>query len=405
MKIGLYIPAWPPGSTANGIVTYASQLVPALRRLGHDVLILTLNKTVNGSDPYTIDLRTFLSTPSLRRRVMFRLAPDDAAFYSASSAITSAVRELAANHELDVFEVEESFGWSSALSRLRLLPVVVRLHGPWFLNGRFDDPDENPAKKRRRETREGVGVALANFVTAPSAEVLEAVKQHYALGLTASRVIANPIDPADRAKKWDLENCDKDSILFVGRFDRRKGGELVIRAFAELAPSYPRLKLTFVGPDRGVKGDDGKIWSFERFAQSCVTRECLPRITFCGKVAHSEIEFLRVKHFATIVASQYEIMPYSVLEAMALGCPVVATAVGGIPELIKDERNGLLVAPGDVGALVGACRRLLEDKGLAARLGLQAWRDCRDHYNPGSIAMQTEAAYEAAIDQFKAQCA
>jgi glycosyltransferase involved in cell wall biosynthesis len=106
---------------------------------------------------------------------------------------------------------------------------------------------------------------------------------------------------------------------------------------------------------------------------------------------------LRATSFATIVASQHEIMPYAVLEAMSLGCPLVATAVGGIPELIKNQQNGLLVPSQDVGALAGACVRLLDDRALAVRLGRQAWRDCRDLYGSERIAEQTVNAYREAI--------
>ena len=65
MKIALLVPSWPPGFSANGIVTYASQLVPALRRLGHEVFVLTACKATGDDDPYTIDLRGFVSPPSL----------------------------------------------------------------------------------------------------------------------------------------------------------------------------------------------------------------------------------------------------------------------------------------------------------------------------------------------------
>src|SRR2546423_5668788 len=100
MKIALYVPSWPPGFTPNGIVTYASQLVPALRRLGHEVFVLTPHVAVDNIDPYTIDLRSFASIPNLWHRAMFKLAPEMASFKAASSAIASAVRELIEKHEI-----------------------------------------------------------------------------------------------------------------------------------------------------------------------------------------------------------------------------------------------------------------------------------------------------------------
>ena len=80
---------------------------------------------------------------------------------------------------------------------------------------------------------------------------------------------------------------------------------------------------------------------------------------------------------------------------------MIATSVGGIPELIQDQRNGLLVPSQDVGAVVAACKRLLDDHPLAARLGRQAWLDCRKFYRPENIAIQTISAYDHAIANFR----
>jgi len=124
---------------------------------------------------------------------------------------------------------------------------------------------------------------------------------------------------------------------------------------------------------------------------------CRSRVDFRSQLSRADVMSLRPTSFATIVASQHEIMPYSVLEAMSLGCPIVATAVGGIPELIKNQQNGLLVPSQDIEALASACAQLLDDRALAVRLGRQAWQDCRDLYSSARIANQTVDAYKEAI--------
>jgi len=399
MKIGLYVGSWPPGDIPNGIVIYASQLVPALRRLGHQVFVFTPHKT-SDNDPYTIDLRSFAHAATLWDRAMCRLMPDIGLFNVATSAIATAVGECVQKHKIEVFEIEETFGFGFAISRLKLLPVVLRLHGPWFLNGKFYDLDEPAIQSRRRQKWEGRGIQHAELVTAPTAEVLQLVKDHYGFSLQASRVIRNPLGADDDAEIWDIKTCRKNSLLFVGRFDRLKGGDLVLRVFAELAAAYPELKLTFVGPDRGIVQADGKMWGFEQFVGNNFPPWLRSRIQFCGELKHSDVMSLRLKHFATIIASQREIMPYSVLEAMSLGCPVIATSVGGIPELIQDQRNGLLVPSQNGKAMFAACKKLLDDHTLASRLGRQARHDCRELYRSDAIATQTISAYNQAIDNF-----
>ena len=362
---------------------------------------MTSRKAADDYDPYTIDLRNFSSTPNLLNRVMLRLAPGSALFKAASSNIASAVRDLVDKYALDIFEMEESLGLSFAISELKLLPVVVRLHGPWFLNGQFNDyTDRNDLNPRRYEW-EGRGIRYAEFVTSPSAEVLQAVRNYYRLQLTASQTIANPLGAVTRERMWSMSTCDANSLLFVGRFDKRKGGDLALRAFADLAATYPKLKLTFIGPDIGLKQEDGNIKYLDQYVRDCFYEPTRSRIKFIGRLDHSEVMALRPKHFATIIASQYEICPYSVLEAMSFGCPVVATDVGGIPELIKNEYNGLLIPSQNVEAMVAACRRLLDDHALAARLGRQAWQDCTSFYGPENIAKQTIDAYQKAIESFR----
>jgi glycosyltransferase involved in cell wall biosynthesis len=111
---------------------------------------------------------------------------------------------------------------------------------------------------------------------------------------------------------------------------------------------------------------------------------------------------VRARHFLTIIASRYEVQGYVLMEAMSLGSPIVATAVGGIPEFITSRRNGLLVPAQDPAAMAAACKTLLENRPLAAQYGRQAWLDCRESYGVEKIANQTISVYEEAIDAAKA---
>ena len=259
------------------------------------------------------------------------------------------------------------------------------------MSGQTGDADSG--KKR--------GIRHAQLVTSPSAKVLQAVRQAYDIGLANSRVIANPVEPTAEGEGWNSDSCNKDSVLYVGRFDERKGGDLILRVFVQLATSFPKLTLTFVGDDVGIKDLSGETRFFEDFVRKNIPEPYQPRIRFCGQIDRSSVMSLRLRHALTVVASQYEILPYSVLEAMALGSPLVATDVGGIPELIDDQRNGILVPSQDLNAMVAACKRLIDHPNLSARIGRQAWEDCVKLYAPDVIAKQTVAAYEEAVARFK----
>ena len=407
VKIALAVPSWPPDTAANGIVTYAAYLVPALRRLGHDVYVISANLKYDNSerelDRWSIDITRHASKETLWNRLVSKLSPATGAFNRASSTLAAAISALVRAERIDVLEIEESFGLSFAVSSLNLLPVVVRLHGPWFVNGKFGDPDYGNILNSRREEFEGRGIRYAQTLTSPSANVIDTVKRHYSLSSSIeSKVIPNPISSSSQGQRWNLANCCRDSLLFIGRIDKRKGADLILLAFADLATRYPQLRLKLVGPDRGIENNKGELLTYEEFIRANIPESVRSRIQFFGPLRNSDLEAQRTKCFATIVASRYEIMPYSILEAMSLGCPLIATSVGGIPEMITNLHNGLLVPSEDLGAIIRACERLIDDPQLAAALGEQAWLDCRHLYDPERIAQQTATVYADAIHRFKA---
>jgi glycosyltransferase involved in cell wall biosynthesis len=399
MKIALYVPSWPPGSSANGIVTYAAEIVPALRELGHEVFVLTSDHTADTDDGHTIDLSKIRLSNRLWSRLRSLVIREHFVFSEFAAKLRAAILMLTERSGLDVLEIEESFGWGGAVAQANIIPVVIRLHGPWFLNGYFDEPDQT--RNRKRVRREGRGIDHATLVTAPCADVLESVRAHYGLSLRLARVIPNPFSVSHDRSIWRLSECNPHRMLYVGRFDRRKGGDLVLRAFANLAELYPKLRLSFVGPDIGVS-NGGERLSFDQFVRTNIPLSCRSRIDFYGKLTHEEVMTLRSEHFLTIVASQFEILPYSVIEAMALGCPIVASNVGGIPELIKNRRNGILFENQDVLALTFACQELLDNHSLASALGWQAREDCLKSLNAQRAAVETISAYRTAVEIFQA---
>jgi len=88
-------------------------------------------------------------------------------------------------------------------------------------------------------------------------------------------------------------------------------------------------------------------------------------------------------------------LPNAAIEAAAAGCPVVASAHGGLPEILRDGSTGLLVAPGDPGALAAALARLADDPGLRERLGSAAAADVRERFAPEALAGAVMAVYDS----------
>jgi glycosyltransferase involved in cell wall biosynthesis len=96
-----------------------------------------------------------------------------------------------------------------------------------------------------------------------------------------------------------------------------------------------------------------------------------------------------------VLPSVREAMPISLLEAMAAGRPCIASRVGGVPEVLRDGTNGLIVPPADAPALANAILRLLPDGDLRDSLGLQATRDVSTPYDKKNLARRWADIYRS----------
>jgi glycosyltransferase involved in cell wall biosynthesis/GR25 family glycosyltransferase involved in LPS biosynthesis len=151
-------------------------------------------------------------------------------------------------------------------------------------------------------------------------------------------------------------------VLCVARLAHHKGIDVLLEAVGMLRREGVELTLELAGG-----GDDR--WKFEQQAARLEIADC---VQFLGEVENNQISNLWIRADFGVLPSRTEGLPLSVVEAMAHGKAVVATRAGGIPEVIRHQENGLLVAPEDAGGLRDALRRLVEDTALRARLGAAA---------------------------------
>ena len=180
-------------------------------------------------------------------------------------------------------------------------------------------------------------------------------------------VIYNGVDAGAFIKTLAPESApvpepERGVILHVGKFDRNKGQDVLIDAFARIAGEFPETRLRLVG------GSGSELDALRTQAQRLGLDD---RIAFFTDIPYTDMP----SHFAAASTfafpSRQEAFGLVLLEAGACKLPVVASRVGGIPELIHDRSTGLLVEPGDAAALAQALRTLLSDTALARALGLR----------------------------------
>jgi glycosyltransferase involved in cell wall biosynthesis len=215
-------------------------------------------------------------------------------------------------------------------------------------------------------------------------------------------VIPNPMAVDAGLKLWNLDDCDPKTILFVGRFDKLKGGDTALIAFKRLLEFDENLKMIFVGPDRGLLSASGLRISFDKFSASLFSKGQRQNIRYLGTLPRSEIEALRRIAMVSIVVSRWENQPNTALEAMIQGCPIVAFDTGGMSEIIENEVTGLLARPNDIEDLCGKIMSLLADYEKARRMGERARRFVIDRHSVKKLAAETVDTYREAIAMARA---
>lgn len=209
-------------------------------------------------------------------------------------------------------------------------------------------------------------------------------------GFPASEVVSIPtgIDFARFAPSRSREDVraalgfgDETVILMVGVIRAVKRHEIALRALAQLCATHPSVRLVLAGegPMRAA---------MESLAQTLGLGDA---ITFLGH--RDDVPDLMAASDVLLLTSRSEGVPQAVTQGLGLGMPVVATAVGGVPELVIDQQTGLLVPPENVEAVVAALARLIEAPAFARQLGEAGAKHVRAHFSSAAMLDATEQLY------------
>lgn len=227
-------------------------------------------------------------------------------------------------------------------------------------------------------------LATADGILATSRASAEALRAYTKKDVT---VLPFGVD-VDRFAPRSLGREPKD-VLTVGavkHLERDYGIDVLIRAFA-------RLHRDREGTLRLVVAGEG---SERKRCRALVTSLGLDGVVeLVGRIEHASVPDFLARCDVIANPSRFESFGVSVLEAGAAGLPVVATRVGGLPEIVEHEKTGLLVPSDDEVALAGALARLLDDEELRNRLGAEARKRIASRYDFGRLAREAASYYRA----------
>ena len=374
LRIALLSYEYPSETGYGGIGTYTWTQARALARAGHEVHVLAGAATL-GTQSCERDGEVSVWRDGGSRAAHRLGAPLGAlGWWWSRNRLVNGLRmrrlleRVASRQTLDLIEVPECGGEGLFLGRRWESRKVVRFHSPAELimplyATRSGDRRLCARLERRGFRRAATATACSGFLAREVAQRLGYPRPIVTLANGIDLAETEPAAPFDLRREIGAAESER-VVLFAGRFEPRKGSALLCELVPEL---LARRAVHFV-----VVGEDLFGAGAGELAARCRERQREPCLHLLGRRPIAEVRAAMRQADVVLLPSRWENAPYTVLEAMAAGASLVASQVGGIPEMVEPEREVLLAPDGDVAAHLAAVERLLDDRDLARSLGAAA---------------------------------
>lgn len=359
----------------RGGVVHALSLSEALMNLGVDVKLFALRKWREEEYPHG-----FFREVS----VPFEIFP-----YRARGSINEDVKRMISTYDenvpldFDVYHTQDCIG-GNALGLLK-----KRIKAPTVRTVHHVDVFRGPVLAKLQED----SIGLCDVKVTVSRYWQKRLKKEYGVD---AHVIHNGVDlerfNPNEYPKPKREGVD---ILFVGGLEARKGLEHLFLALENLISEHPNTRLTVLGRSGFTSGksyDERRLFSI--FAKRLGIGK---KIRFLEQIDDAQLPSLYSLCDIFVLPSRMEGWGLAIMEAMAMMKPVVATQVGGIPELVKHEKTGYLVGSGDVLGLSEAMAALIEDASLRDKMGREGRKSIK-RFTWKRAARKTNELYEKVLE-------
>ena len=396
LRICLVSLEYPPETAHGGIGSQNWTKARELAARGHDVHVLSSAATRGDA----------LRTERHGDVTVHRLQPPDhqVPLYRPASflvgytwAVLAALSELTRDQPFDLLDFAEygAEGYAYQLDRSpwNWMPVVVQLHGPLSMFGeRIGWPGTDSDLYRVGASMEEESIRRADALMACSANIADFTAERHGVARADIDVVHCGVDAAAFRPNGRHADPDRPTVLFAGDFSYSKGAKVAFDAVMRLRARHPAIKLRMLGKETDLSrelvmraradgaGDNLEMVGFVEDRDE-LARHYREADVFCSTADHE-----------VGVANVY-------IEAMASGCPVVASTTGGAPEAVVDGESGLLVPPRSVDATADALGRIVGDPGLRGRMSVEARARVDDYFAGERYADRVLATYARAIER------
>ena len=394
---------FPPGHS-GGIATFNKDLAEALALQGHIVCVITQSPDFN-----RVDFEHGVWVHRMAMRDM-PLTDEAAALgvpqhvWNWSAIALEETARIATHRTIDVVEAPIWDCEGIAFLLNRGWPLVTSLQTTlhfWI--------DCHPEMRADQAWMASFATVMLNLekkimlesdaIRAISAAIARDIEQAYAITLPPQRLVVAPlgmVDVAPAQPSAPAPASDAIEVLFVGRLEHRKGIDILLKAIPAVLAANPHVQFRLVGDDSLVEAD-GKTFR-QGFEALPAFAACAQRVHFEGRVDQQRLIEAYQQCDVFVAPSRFESFGLIFLEAMRAGKPVIGCDVGGMPEVIAAGVTGLLVTPGDAGALAEAILQLVNAPAMRADMGEAGRNLFLARFTAQKMAEASAQVYATAID-------
>ncbi len=397
MHIALVNSEHPSPAGPGGIAAYVQEMANALQEDGHQVHVILKQGMPQNGYSRNVRLHTLKRIPIPLvpvRTLLYRFGWNINLHLEYAYGVRKLLGRIHRQYGLDVAEIPEYNGEGIFTNRSRI-PLCVKFHTPSFLVRALNSRSHATWTQRVVDWMERLSAKRAHGQTAPSRSLASQVETIYNIPKDSISVIPYPVKIP--ARRWlGSQSPDRFIILCAGRLEKRKGFIKLIEILPELRKVIPGILVRFAGGDTATGPEHTSYLDWMR--NRARTLDVEAHIEFTGPVNRETLGRFYETCDLFVIPSTYDNFPNTLLEAMAVGCPVAGSRSGGIPEIIHHNENGLLFASEDLTDLLDKICSMARDKVRSAALGNRARESAAERFSPQQIAAAAVRFYEKTIN-------
>ena len=383
---------FPPETGGGGVATHNAFFAAAAARMGHRVTVIASGRKRSSEQREARITVHRLPLPVLHK---MRHIPMLGRFERALSMLIYSKRAAEFLSSLtdkpDLIEAADINAEAFALNAS--LPLVIRCHTPTFLLRASSNVSSTTFRSDSRLLiwAERRAIRKAKAFSAPSYDLSKHIIDQMGIPSERMAVIPNALDTDWFAPAAAPRQPESPTILWIGRLDPGKGLWVFEEAVKRLRRAVPHARFIFVGAGQKLEdmSDTADLLRL-RFAEAISAG----RVEIRGFIPDESLPSVYHESDIAVVPSLiYESFSYTCAQAMACGLPVVASAVGGIPETLADGKCGVLIPPNNADALFQALKHLIEEPALRQRMGMAGRARAVESFDMGEVSARLIAWY------------